>query len=312
MALMQRCGTSGSVQHARPSSANLLQPSMAAIPRAGASRRSVSAQAAQEPEQSSTSRRDLLTTGASFSALVLSGLYQMPALAEEGAEVIYAAPSTSGEGAEEFTELVDPILAYKFKYPTRSVSGKPLKMLLSHEPEKYSSAAPLTADARQRIVCELLDLNNFISISIAVGPASGVLKTIPPESWKPYDVALTVLVDRSTSRMTTGQRRTLNDVEEVHAEDRDGTRYVVYEHLSQGSPTVLENARKETYRHAYAVTTMRPDNEGTPFLYTLNVSCREVMWDDLQPLFKETIQSFALLPPTENYVSPDTNSWQFW
>lgn len=48
--------------------------------------------------------------------------------------------------------------------------------------------------------------------------------------------------------MTTGQRRTLNDVEEVHGEDRNGQRYVVYEHLSQGSPTALENARKEVRR----------------------------------------------------------------
>jgi hypothetical protein len=59
-----------------------------------------------------------------------------------------------------------------------------------------AGAAPLTADARQRIVCELLDLRNFVSVSMTVGPASGVLKGVDPATWKPYDVALTVLIDR--------------------------------------------------------------------------------------------------------------------
>lgn len=51
--------------------------------------------------------------------------------------------------------LSDPILAYQFEYPTAGASGRPLAMLLSRVPEKYSSAAPLTADARQRIVSEV-------------------------------------------------------------------------------------------------------------------------------------------------------------
>ena len=51
----------------------------------------------------------------------------------------------------QLKELYDPILAYRFNYPSETTSGKPLRMVLAHEPEKYSSAAPLTADARQRI-----------------------------------------------------------------------------------------------------------------------------------------------------------------
>lgn len=61
---------------------------------------------------------------------------------------------------------------------------------------QYSSAAPLTADARQRIVSEVFDLRRFVTVSMTVGPASGVLKEQPEESWKPRDVALTVLIDR--------------------------------------------------------------------------------------------------------------------
>ncbi|KAL6763124.1 hypothetical protein V8C86DRAFT_2507771 [Haematococcus lacustris] len=208
-------------------------------------------------------------------------------------------------------ELYDQILAYRFQYPVSTTSGEPLKMLLTHPPEKYSSAAPLTADARQRIVSELLELRKFVNINVCVGPASGVLKDSPPESWKPLDVALTVLIDRSTSRLTTGQRFALNDVEEAHAEQRPSGTYFVYEHRSQGSPTNL-SAGKESFRHALAVTGVRPDGTGTPFLYTLNLSCREEMWSTLQPLFKNAVDSFVLEAPTDKYISPDTRPWQFW
>ena len=71
-----------------------------------------------------------------------------------------------------------------------------LQMTLAHGAEKYSSAAPLTADARQRIVYERFDLRKFVTASMTVGPASGILKDVPPEQWKPKDVALTVLIDR--------------------------------------------------------------------------------------------------------------------
>ncbi len=87
---------------------------------------------------------------------------------------------------------------------------------------------------------ELLDLTNFITVSMTVGPASGVLKDKPVSSWVPKDVALTVLVDRSTSRVSSGQRVALNDVEEAHKEERgtDKTPFFVYEHLTQVRPVL--------------------------------------------------------------------------
>lgn len=38
---------------------------------------------------------------------------------------------------------------------------------------------------------------------------------------------------RSTARVTTGQRVSLNSIESAMAEERDGQKYWVYEHLSQ-------------------------------------------------------------------------------
>lgn len=38
---------------------------------------------------------------------------------------------------------------------------------------------------------------------------------------------------RSTARLSSGQRTALNDIEEVHKEERDGKTFFVYEHTSQ-------------------------------------------------------------------------------
>lgn len=219
-------------------------------------------------------------------------------------------PARSEGAPGPFKKLHDDILAYEFLYPVETQSGKLLHLRLARTPEKYSSAAPLTADARQRIVSELLDLENYISVSVSVGPVSGVLKGTDPSLWRARDVALTVLTDRSTSRLTSGQRTTLNDVEDVAAEDRDGQTYWLYEHLSQGSPT-LKDRDKETYRHALAVTSIRPGLDSTPFLYTLNLACPQSLWEDLAPYFRTSAESFALLPTSSSYIPPDKDPWLF-
>ena len=72
---------------------------------------------------------------------------------------------------QEFTTLSDGILAYTFRYPA-SLEGRRLSIIPSRRPERYSSAAPLTADARQRIVCELVSLPDTITISVSVSAGS--------------------------------------------------------------------------------------------------------------------------------------------
>jgi hypothetical protein len=70
---------------------------------------------------------------------------------------------------------VDGILAYSFRYPV-SLQGRRLPLIPSRKPERYSSAAPLTADARQRIVAELVSFPDTLTISVSVRASS----TIPP------------------------------------------------------------------------------------------------------------------------------------
>lgn len=261
-------------------------------------------------EKSELNRRETL---AGF--LLLSSLYQKSAHADEETSTTIAtetAPPAPPVNSYEskVSQLYDPILAYRFNYPIETVSGKKLRMVISHEPEKYSSAAPLTADARQRIVSEIFDFTNFVTVSMTVGPAAGLLREIGQDEWRARDVASTVLIDRSTARVTNGQRVALNDVEEAHIEDRPWGRVYCFEHLSQGSPTEQAKSR-ETYRHALAVTGSRLGGDGQIYLYTLNFSCREEMWADLSPVFAKCIESFKLEPTTDQFISPDQNPWLF-
>lgn len=106
-------------------------------------------QQAQQQQQQSSRRAALLSAAAALAALPASQL--LPAPASAAAEAAAAA----GAGLKRFE---DKILAYSFLYPTATASGAPLSLVLTRPPEKYSSAAPLSADARQRIVSELFDL----------------------------------------------------------------------------------------------------------------------------------------------------------
>eukprot|EP00884_Botryococcus_braunii_P001097 jgi/Botrbrau1/10989/Bobra.0234s0014.1 len=220
-----------------------------------------------------------------------------------------ASPGPPPASGVEYKDLTDRILAYSFKYPVE-VGNLKLSLVMSRKPERYSSAAPLTADARQRIVAELVDFGQGVTISVTVGPPSGVLKGKSPDQWRPREVADTVLIDRSTARITTGQRVSLNFVESVDAEEKEGQVYWIYEHLSQGSPS-LRSAERETYRHAWAVTSSRPAADGTPYLYTLNLSCPDDIWPTLGPAYRDAVESFKLVPPTKEFVSPEKDPWRF-
>ena len=97
-----------------------------------------------------------------------------------------------------------------------------------------------------------------------------------------------MLADRSTSRVTAGQRVALNSVEDAAAEQRDGQTYWVYDHISQGSPNLLSPER-ETYRRATAVTARGERGAMTmsPYLYTLNFACPSEIWEDMEPMFRK-------------------------
>ena len=93
---------------------------------------------------------------------------ESPAPTPPPPEPLPAAPAAAPPST--FVALEDETLAYRFLYPTATSSGRALPLVFSRRPERYSSAAPLTADARQRIVCELADLVDAVTVSVTVRP----------------------------------------------------------------------------------------------------------------------------------------------
>jgi len=202
--------------------------------------------------------------------------------------------------------MTEPMLAYNFQYPSEDKNGVALKWFASRKPERYSSAAPMSADARQRIVYEIVDFSEPLIMTVSVGPIPPFLEG-EPASWSAEDVADAILKDKSTGRVTNGQRVALSSVEEARTVTRDGTDYYLYEHVSQGSPNMNEVLQKETYRHSYAVTARRGD-----YLYTLNLASPERRWASMEPLYKAAMETFTLATPGKDFVPPEKDPWRFW
>ncbi|XP_064956339.1 psbP domain-containing protein 5, chloroplastic-like isoform X4 [Musa acuminata AAA Group] len=177
----------------------------------------------------------------------------------------------------------------------------------SRKPERYSSAAPLSPDARQRIVSERVDMINNLVISVSIGPPNPRFLTSNDKSaWKAKDVADSVLSDKTALRVTSGQRMAESSVLDSHSLDVGGEPYWYYEYLIRKSPT--KSAQEPNlFRHNVASTAERDG-----YLYSLNASTLSKQWEYLGPFLQKTVASFRLLPPTENYVPPYKDPWRFW
>jgi hypothetical protein len=105
-----------------------------------------------------------------------------------------------------------------------------------------------------------------------------------------------------------GKKLPVANVETAQTVEKGGVRYYIYETLQTGSPTLFDPS-KNTMRVGLSVTGARPGLEGTQYLYTLSLACPSTLWEDLEGSFRECIDSFALLPPTDKYVPPDKDPW---
>ena len=84
------------------------------------------------------------------------------------------------------------------------------------------------ADAVLQDRCAIMDRTHSLTLDVrqtAWGRLYIMCQIIQPHSH--------LMCGRSTARVTTGQRVSLNSIESAVAEERDGQKYWVYEHLSQ-------------------------------------------------------------------------------
>ncbi|KAK9274069.1 hypothetical protein L1049_018883 [Liquidambar formosana] len=217
----------------------------------------------------------------------------------------------SGSCAEEelkMASLVDDINAYSYLYPVELPSKKfVFKWVESRKPERYSSAAPLSPDARLRIVSERVDIIDNLIISVSIGPPNAqFLKSKDKSTWSAKDVADSVLSDKSALRITSSQRMAESSVLDAHSGEIDGEPYWYYEYLIRKSPTKSAQ-ESNTYRH-YVASTAERDG----YLYSFNASTLSKQWKTMGPFLEKSVASFHLLPPTENYVPPYKDPWRFW
>nr|AKM76473.1 DUF1795-like photosystem II reaction center PsbP family protein [Pelargonium nanum] len=244
------------------------------------------------PPSYRTSRRDLILLGLSSSLPII---LPIPASHAEEEEV-------------KMASVVDEINAYTYMYPLELPSQNfVFKWVESRKPERYSSAAPLSPDARLRIVSERIDIVDNLIISVAIGPPNfQIIKSKDKSSWTAKEIADSVLSDKSALRVTSSQRMAESSVLDVHCSEIDGEPYWYYEYLVRRSPTKTVQA-SNLYRHNVASTVERDG-----FLYTLNASTLSKEWDKMGPALEKTVASFRLLPSTDNYVPPYKDPWRFW
>ncbi|CAH1451635.1 unnamed protein product [Lactuca virosa] len=204
--------------------------------------------------------------------------------------------------------IVDDLNAYSYLIPLEMPSKNfSFKWVESRKPERYSSAAPLSPNARLRIVAERVDFFDNLILSVTIGPPNPIfLKSNDKSTWEAKDVADSVLSDKSALRVTSSQRMAESSVLDAHTSEIDGEPYWYYEYLVRKSPTKTVTD-SSIFRHYVAASVERDG-----FLYTLNASTLNKQWDMMGPVLEKTVASFRLLPPTENYVPPYKDPWRFW
>ncbi|KAL8521964.1 hypothetical protein ACS0TY_012204 [Phlomoides rotata] len=222
--------------------------------------------------------------------------------------LVFPTPGYAAEEEVKMESAVDEINAYSYLYPVELPSDMSVfKWVESRKPERYSSAAPLSPDARLRIVSERVDFTDNLILSVSIGPPNSFfLKSKDKSTWSAKDVADSVLADKSALRVTSSQRMDESSVLDAHSSIVDGEPYWYYEYLVRKSPTQTAQG-SNLYRHFVAATATRDG-----YLYSLNASTLNKQWDKMGSILEKTVSSFRLLPPTESYVPPDKDPWRFW
>ncbi|KAJ8555409.1 hypothetical protein K7X08_012905 [Anisodus acutangulus] len=196
-----------------------------------------------------------------------------------GVWMLFGRPSNSeaivtlkGFSAEEELKMgssVDDINAYSYLYPIEMPSKKfVFKWVETRKSERYSSAAPLSPNARLHIVSERVDIIDNLIISVSIGPPNTqFLKSKEKSTWSAKDVADSVLSDKSALRLA--ESSLLN----AHASEIDGEPYWYYEYLVRKSPTKTSQ-ESNLFRH-YVASTAERDG----YLYTLSASTLGKQWE---------------------------------
>ena len=244
-----------------------------------------------------------------------------------------------------FGSMHNDTLAYTIKYPVkvRGVNDE-VRWVTTRPPEKYSSAPPLTTDARQRLVYEAINFKDALTATVSVGPpapespllavledAEGKRTPVRPQDVRVKDFVLAVLLDRvAAPRRPDGTRSTiarLEEYERVPAGRNSGATPTSTSSTSSSS----KDESSFYFRYIYTVDYPSSYTDGPGagprtrrvvastalrdgYLYTYSLSCPVTRWEEYGQSIVTAVNDFEIDDTADArsksaYVSPESAPW---
>lgn len=245
---------------------------------------------------------------------------------------VAAPPPAPPADVAVYGSMHNDTLAYTIKYPVSVGSGDDVRWVTTRPPEKYSSAPPLTTDARQRVVYEAISFKDALTATVSVGPpapespllavledANGNPTPVRPEDVRVKDFVLAVLLDRvAAPRRPDGTRSTIARLEE-------------YERVPSGRGGGATDESRYYFRYIYTVDYPSSYSEGPGagprtrrivastalrdgYLYTYSLSCPVTRWEEYGESIVNAVNDFEIDAAADArskpaYVSPESAPW---
>ena len=236
-----------------------------------------------------------------------------------------------------FGSMHNDTLAYTIKYPVKMRGANDeVRWVTTRPPEKYSSAPPLTTDARQRLVYEAISFKDALTATVSVGPpapespllavledAEGKRAPVRPQDVRVKDFVLAVLLDRvAAPRRPDGTRSTIARLEEYER---------VPAGRSSGATTKSKDESNFYFRYIYTIDYPSSYSDGPGaaprtrrvvastalrdgYLYTYSLSCPVTRWEEYGQSIVTAVNDFEIDDTADArskpaYVSPESAPW---
>ena len=258
--------------------------------------------------------------------------------ADAAMEATVPSDQVASASAIKFETMHDDTLAYTIRYPVSTTGEDEVRWVTTRRPEKYSSAPPLTTDARQRVVYEAINFKNALTATVSVGPPApesplqtivndtdGKRTTVRPQDVRVKDFVLAVLLDRvAAPRRPDGTRSTIARLEEYERVVDDSA-------PKAGARGVGANESDYYFRYVYTVDFPSSYSDGPGagprtrrvvastalregYLYTFALSCPVSTWTTYGDSLIQAVNAFQIddaekAKTSGAFVSPESAPW---
>jgi hypothetical protein len=151
---------------------------------------------------------------------------------------------------------------------------------------------------------------------MCIGSPSGRIKNLSRRRWRSIEVVSSVLTDKYTAKSEKnsfiGQRtNTTSVIDRIDSRTNDHRPYWYCEYTSQ-KLSGFEVISKTGIRHSLSASTIRKGFlNNLPYIYTLSITYPQRDWKDFSETACECINSFRLLNPSKEFITPEKEPWRF-